>query len=146
MEEKVLASSSRMAVPTPDFTAPGPRESRWAPSMMYWSGGEIYWLLPVSPGHVDVSGLPGSTRPSREEKMLLSRTGVIRFWTDIRTLRPELNSGPRTQRTYGSRPLQDGGQAGPDSWLRHRRHSQVGITPEQVRRGAALTSAAWRLQ
>jgi len=50
--------------------------------------------------------------------MLLSRTGVITLWTDIWTLRPALNSGPSTQRTYGSRPRQDGGQEGPDSWLR----------------------------
>lgn len=64
--------------------------------------------------------VPGSTRPSREEKMLLSRTGVMALCTDILTLRPELNSGPTTQLTYGSRPRHDGGQDGPDSWLKHR--------------------------
>lgn len=62
-------------------------------------------------------GVPGSTRPSTDEKMLLRRTGVITLWTDIFTLRPALNSGPTTQRTYGSRPRHDGGQDAPVSWL-----------------------------
>lgn len=56
MAVKVLASSSRTAVPTPDFTAPGPRESLWAPSMTYWSGSEVTGLhLEASPGGVMMS-------------------------------------------------------------------------------------------
>lgn len=71
--------------------------------------------------------LPGSMRPTRDEKMLLSRTGVMTLWTDIFTLRPELNSGPTTQRTYGSRPRHDVGQEGPVSWLRDS-HAQSDVT------------------
>lgn len=33
MAAKLRASSSRMAVPTPERAAPGPRESRWAPTI-----------------------------------------------------------------------------------------------------------------
>lgn len=77
-------------------------------------------IRPSNCESVSAQRVPGSTRPSTDEKMLLSRTGVITLWTDIWTLRPELNSGPTTQRTYGSRTRQDGGQDGPDSWLRRR--------------------------
>lgn len=63
--------------------------------------------------------------------MLLSSTGIITLWTAILTLRPALNCGPTTQRTYGSRTRHDGGQGGPVSWLRHK-PSEVTVTPGQV--------------
>lgn len=69
--------------------------------------------------------------------MLLSWTGVITLWTDILTLRPELNSGPTKQRTYGSRPRQDGGQGGPDSWLRQKPW-ELTATPGHVAEGRGL--------
>lgn len=106
------------------------------------TGREILRFTTVAHSPVCVcsqQSVPGSTLPSSDEKMLLSRIGFITFWTDIWTLRPLLNSGPTTQRTYGSRPCQGRGQDGPVSWLRHRTALWVTLTPGQVTWGVGLT-------